>query len=313
MDYIERTLGEKVERKPWPSAGKLPLYFKGLYQIDYATIGVQECLLISPKGELGPISAIVKHIARIKEEWNGPIALELARITRQRRQSLLAEKIPFVVPAKQLFLPFMGALLQERFDSERTLANEQLQPSAQVLLFHFIYGNNAPLYINRLPERFGLSAMTVTRAAEQLTKAGLLNVHKDGVKKVLTCELTQKALYQKAHPMLINPVRKRFFIDNAELPNGSFLAGESALAQLTMLGAPSVAVYGLAKSEKFASQTTQLIDSDKQCQIELWRYNPTVLSGEQCADALSLALSLAQLQDERVEIAIEEILDKVWG
>ena len=313
MDYIERAFGEKVTRKPWQKVGKLPLYFKGLYQIDYATIGGQECLLISPQGELGPISTIIKHIARLKDEWNGPVVLEVAHITRQRRQSLLAEKIPFVVPDKQLFLPFMGALLQERFDSERTVANEQLQPSAQVLLFHFIYGKNAPMYINRLPEMFGLSAMTVTRAAEQLTEAGLLNVHKDGVKKVLTCELTQKALYQKARPMLINPVRRRFFIDNAELPNGYFLAGESALAQLTMLDTPSVAVYGLAKAEKFASQTTQMIDSEKQCQIELWRYNPTVLNGEQCADALSLALSLAQLQDERVEIAIEEILEKVWG
>ncbi len=63
----------------------------------------------------------------------------------------------------------------------------------------------------------------------------------------------------------------------------------------------------------FTSQTMQLIDNEKQCQIELWRYNPTIISGEHCADAISLALSLAQLQDERVEMAVEEILEKVWG
>jgi hypothetical protein len=313
LDYIEETLSEKVTRGPWADISKFPLYIKGLYSIDQATIGTQKCLLIMPHGELATISAVKKHLARLKDEWNGPIALELPRLTRQRRQTLLSEKIPFVVPGKQLFLPFMGAMLQERFDSETILAAEKLQPSAQMLLFCFIYGKNQPLYLSRISEKFGFSAMTVTRATAQLTATGFLAVHKDGVQKVLTSELAPKELYEKMQPLLFDPVRKRFYINSDELPGGYFVAGESALSQKSMLGEPNVDVYGTAKAEKFASQTTQLIDSDKQCQIEVWRYDPTVLSGEKCADALSLALSLRSVRDDRVEITIDEMLEGVWG
>ncbi|MDR1409523.1 MAG: hypothetical protein LBJ12_04500 [Oscillospiraceae bacterium] len=313
MDYIEEILGEKVTRKPWMDISKFPLYIKGLYNIDHATIGKQACLLLMPQSDLGAISAVKKHLSRLKDEWLGPMALELPRLTRQRRQTLLAEKIPFVVPGKQLFLPFMGAVLQEKFDSETLPAAEKLQPSAQMLLFYFIYGKNRPLYLSRISEKFGFSAMTVTRATAQLTTTGFLSVHKDGVQKVLTSELTSQELYEKAKPLLFDPVRKRFYINSDELPNGYFIAGESALSLKSMLGEPNVDVFGTAKAEKFATQTTQLIDSDKQCQVGVWRYDPTVLSGEKCADALSLALSLRSIHDERVEITIDEMLEGVWG
>jgi hypothetical protein len=313
LDYIEETLGEKVIRKPWLDINKFPLYIKGLYRIEQATIGTQECLILLPQSELSTISAIKKHLSRLKDEWNGPMALELPRLTRQRRQTLLSEKIPFVVPGKQLFLPFMGAMLQEKFDSETVSAAEKLQPSAQMLLFCFIYGKNQPLYLSRISEKLGFSAMTVTRATLQLTATGFLSAHKDGVQKVLTSELTPQELYEKTQPRLFDPVRKRFYINSAELPNGYFVAGESALSLKSMLGEPTVAVYGTTKEEKIATQTTQLLDSDKQCQVEVWRYDPTVLSGEKCADVLSLALSLRSIRDDRVEITIDEMLEEVWG
>jgi hypothetical protein len=312
MDYIEEALGEKVTRQPWPLPDRMPLYFKGLYHIDCATIGGQECLILSPNEELGTVTAVKKHFRRLNEEWSGPVALELPRLTRQRKQTFIAEKIPFIVPGKQLFLPFWGALLQERYDSERASAADKLQPSAQMLLFCFIYGKNRPLYLSRIPEKFGFSAMTVSRACAQLLETGLFAARKDGARKVLTSELSPKELFEKARPFLFDPVRKRFYINNAELPGGFFTAGESALSQKSMLGEPSVPVYGTVKTTKFASRSEKLLDSEKQCQMELWRYDPTILSGESSADALSLVLSLACLQDERVEMSAEEMLEGVW-
>jgi len=48
-----------------------------------------------------------------------------------------------------------------------------------MLLFYFIYSNNAPLYLSKIPAKFSFSAMTVSRAANQLVEAGLLNTHKE--------------------------------------------------------------------------------------------------------------------------------------
>jgi len=163
------------------------------------------------------------------------------------------------------------------------------------------------------PAKFNFSAMTVSRAANQLTQTGLLEDYKDGVQRVLTSPLAPKDLYEKSKPFLLDPVRKRFYINKSELPVDFFISGESALAQKSMLSRPNVEVYGIAKVLKFASQTSQLIDNEKQCEVEVWRYDPTSLSGEGCADVLSLALSVAHLRDERVEITTNEMLEKVLG
>lgn len=312
MDYIEEVFGEKVTRQPWLPSDRLPMYFRGLYRIEYVAIGNLEALILLPQAGSYDVVAIKKHLKRLKDDWNGPIALELTQLSRQRKQTLIAENIPFIVPGKQLFLPFLGAFLQERHDSEDVSVVDRLQPSAQMLLFCFIYGKNKPLYLSQMPQKFDVSAMTVSRAAAQLAATGLIETYKDGAQKVLTAELSPKELFEKARVFLSTPVRKRLYIDITELPATLFLAGESALSQKSMLGEPDVPVYGTAKSLKFASQTARLLDSEKQCQVELWRYDPTRLSGESRADALSLALSLADVRDERVEMSIDEMLKEVW-
>ena len=45
----------------------------------------------------------------------------------------------------------------------------------------------------------------------------------------------------------------------------------------------------------------------------MWRYNPHLLSKEDKVDELSLALSLRDDADERVEAAVDEMLEKLWG
>ncbi|MCL2300850.1 MAG: MarR family transcriptional regulator [Firmicutes bacterium] len=312
MDYIEETLGEKVIRHLWDAGKSLPPFLVDAYDFFDAAIGAQNCLIIVPRKELCAVPALKKQIAHMQQACDVPVVLELAALSRQRRQTLVAEKVPFVVPGKQLFLPFMGAMLQEKFDSEAPQV-ETLQPSAQMLLFWFIYQKCVPLYVSRLPEKFGFTAMSISRAAAQLINTGLLDVHKDGVQKVLTSQLPAKELFEKARPFLFDPVRRRFYIDKADVQESYFSSGESTLAEQSMLNPPNVEVYGMAKTIKPASATLQLIDGGKQCELEIWRYDPTILSGKHRADPLSLAMSLSRVRDERVEMSIDEMLKGVWG
>ena len=59
--------------------------------------------------------------------------------------------------------------------------------------------------------------------------------------------------------------------------------------------------------------TNNLLDSENQMAVEMWRYNPHLLSKEDKVDELSLALSLRDDADERVEAAVDEMLEKLWG
>ena len=312
MDYIEKTLGEPVTRQSWQGISKMPLYLHGTYSFTQATIGTQKCLMIAPNDELGTISAIKGNIKRIQSEWDYPVVLELKNLSRQRKETLIREKIPFVVHEKQLYMPFMGVALQEKSDAVKKLDVEKLSPSAQVLLFLFIYEKNEPLYLSAVPNRLGFKPMRATRAAAQLVEVGLLDTHKDGVQKVLTSTSTPKELFEKAKPFLFNPVRRKIYVIKNDMQNGYFLAGESALAEKSMLNPPRLNVFGTAKVPKHLNEM-QLVDSDLQCELELWRYNPTKLSGDNCVDTLSLFLSLGNLLDDpRVEMCIEEMLDKLW-
>ena len=46
--------------------------------------------------------------------------------------------------------------------------------------------------------------------------------------------------------------------------------------------------------------------------IELWKYDPVLLSRDGMVDPLSLVMSFDDNEDERMSEAIEELLDTLW-
>lgn len=313
MDYITKTLGIPVVRSAWTQQGSLPYFLTEKYGFEQANIGSVPCLIIHPTGELDTINAIKKHVVRIHEASKLQIVFELAAISRQRRSSFIEAKLPFVVPDKQLYLPFLGAQLTERCDTESVLMmTEKLQPSAQMLLFAFILNGNNPMQMAPLAERFGFSAMTITRAAKQLVEMGFVSkTNSGGAQKVIRSEFDPKTLYQKTKPYLINPVRKTVFINKDEVGTDMFCAGVSALSQMSMLNPPTIETWGTVGS-KVEGQMPKLMDSEKQCGLQLWRYDPRRISQTEASDPLSMAASFMGDTDERIEQCIEEILKKVW-
>lgn len=136
MDYITKTLGVPVIRAEWKQQASLPLFLNDRYTFEQADVGGVACLIVHPVGELDTINTLKKHVARLHAASGRQVVFELTAISRQRRNSFIDAKLAFVVPEKQVYLPFLGALLTERCDSEGLMTGaEKLQPSAQMLLF----------------------------------------------------------------------------------------------------------------------------------------------------------------------------------
>ena len=57
--------------------------------------------------------------------------------------------------------------------------------------------------------------------------------------------------------------------------------------------------------------TNSLQNSQAQVAVEMWRYNPRKMSMRNVVDELSLALALREDADERVEEAVEEMLNEL--
>lgn len=311
MKYITETLGIAVKCEPWNDFDTLPLFIPDCYEFRKAQLDKVQCLFVKPKSELPAIPALKKHFEIIGERAKMPRVAILNCINARQRKALINAQIPFIVENNHLYLPFMGIALSERFNKPKPIS-ETLMPSAQMLLFHFMYQGGDKLYTNGMAEMLNISKMQVTRAVEQLSALDIVTAHKDGVRIFIEGKETGETLFEKAKPHLLNPVRKRIYIDADELPKGLLLAGETALAEYSMLAGPNMPVCAYFGKVSDLEGTDAPVDS-KQVEVEIWQYNPILLSvRDGVADPLSVVTSLLGVDDPRVEMAVEDALDMVW-
>ena len=86
------------------------------------------------------------------------------------------------------------------------------------------------------------------------------------------------------------------------------------LFELTMLGGSETETFAFFGKASDLAGTDTLVDSALQAEVEIWRYNPTLLSKHPgVVDTLSLAASLSADDDARVEQAIDGLLSSLWG
>jgi len=312
MDYIANTLGIEVKGETWDGVAGLPYYLNDRYQFTKMTLDGVLCLFMKPKGEPDTLSNIKKHMANVQKSTPLPIVLELESMAARRRKSLIESRIPFAAPQCHIYLPFMGIALQERF-APVSEVTKTLMPAAQLLLFYYLYKGASKLYTGEAAEMIGLSAMQTSRAIKQLTALGLVSAQKDGVRVVISAEENGAALFEKAKPHLLNPVRKKVYVDRTALPTRLPLSSYSALSELTMLGGSQTLSFAYYGKVSDITGTPALVDSDTQAEIEIWHYNPGLLSDNPTVvDALSLAASLSSDDDPRVEQSVNELLTNIW-
>ena len=202
--------------------------------------------------------------------------------------------------------------LQERCSAEKK-TREEILPSAQMLLLHFIYGGAQELSTSQAAKDLELTPTSISRASRQLEEMGLLHIRKVGVQRIMQSEDSPKTLFQKAGDKLLNPIKRTVYIPKELVGTELLESGYSALAEYSMLNTPNVRCYAAERISQWKDvMTNSLQNSQVQVAVEMWRYNPRKLSTRNIVDELSLALALIEDADERVEEAVEEMLNELW-
>jgi hypothetical protein len=121
--------------------------------------------------------------------------------------------------------------------------------------------------------------------------------------------------------MMTSPVRKVINLDEAPRRTALYKSNTSALAQYSDIN-EEVRAYFAVDKKAFAAIKKEVTivdpnDVDSTICLELWKYNPGVLAGDDkernTVDRLSLFLSLRGSQDERIEKALEQMIgDMQW-
>ncbi len=303
--------GLPVKYEQWNKENSLPLYITGNYEFQTMIIDTQRCVLLTPKNELATLPALKKHIQKIQDTENLPVVFSLSTISSYRRKNMIENRIPFV-SEKQIFLPFIGTFLTA--ETEPTKMNGKFFFSTQQLFLLYIYKGAEELYVSDATEQLPYTAMTLSRAVKQLEACGLFDVTKSGTNKVIRAKYEKSNLFKRASQYLSSPIRTTGYIMKQNVTNDMVYAGETALSEKTMLNPTRTVTYAISAKEYDKKKLTdELIDPNEQVHLELWEYSPNRFAVDNFADSLSVALSLRDSHDERIQEAIEELLETEWN
>lgn len=313
LDYLNRALGVNAKICPWTEAKRFPLYLRSGKKYSLLEIDEVECVLIEVDENSFSLPAFRKQVVKLPFQPEH-IVLCFRHLDSRQRKALIEEKMPFIVPDSQIYLPFLGIVLQERMKSVKP-APKRLSATAQLILLHLIYEPVGCFYRKiDLAKKLEISAMNVTRAVQELTALELVTVEKAGRCDYVSAVGVGKPLYEKAQPYMIDPVQKRLYVRKRKEFDNSPLAGEYALATWSVLSEPTVECKAMSRKEYKLLEGVEEIDpawSNRQdyIQLELWKYDPKPLAVCHGVDVISLALSLQNNKDERVEQAVEEMME----
>lgn len=314
--HLVDTLGVIVNPVPWIGGKRLPFFLRDRYRFFEVQLLDIPCLLMVDRRDQEQSPATVgKHMDRVQARWDGQIVYVRDRVTAYNRKRLVERKLPFVVPGNQVYLPMKGIDFREHFKRLRT-GLRQFSPSTQALVMHVLYGKTTESVFSpaEMALSLGYSAMTMTRAFDELESAGLGEFYSLGRKRCLKFIEPARDIWTSSLPFLRSPVKRRVHVapPSTDLPGPR--AGLTALAHYSSLAAPGNVVVALngADWRVFARcfpRNGLPMREPGALDIEVWSYDPAPLSREGVVDPLSLYLSLMPGGDERIEAALEEVLE----
>ena len=315
--YLHDALGVSVKTTPWSGVGQLPPVLRERYRFAKAELlGLRALLVIDANPEEQSPATVRKHLDMLQSKQPAELIYVRARVTAYNRKRLIEQKVPFIVPGNQMYLPMVAIDLREHFRRIREEAPTFSQ-STQVVVLHAMLRDAGQVLIpSEMAPLLGYSAMTMTRAFDELETAKLAEVTVRGRERCLRFIGDRREIWEKAQPFLRNPVSKRLFIRRIHGAEGATHAGLTALAHYSMLAPPAYTTYALSREEwKTLRQQHKIIEVPVQdpdvSEIEVWWYSPARFAEHGMVDQLSLYLSLKADHDERTETALEEMMEKI--
>ena len=314
--YLHETLGITPKVRAWAGANKLPYFLQEAFEVRALKLLDRQMLLaIDQRVDRAGLANVRAQLDKLQQLAGMPVVYVTRTLASYERKRLIEQKVPFLVPGNQLYLPDLGIDLREYFRKPWVAAQTALSPAAQAMLIAVILRRpwRAEWQPAEVVGELGYTPMTLSRAVKELTAAGIATLRTEGRVRWLHTERTAAQTWEHARPMLRSPVKRRVWMlpPPKSRPRPLRLAGLSALARFSMLSEPQWPTYAVAQVEwKAATQAgfeTLPEPLPGACEWELWHYTPALVRDSDTVDPLSLTLSLQGNQDERVQLALDEL------
>lgn len=311
--YLNQALNISIDVHPWKNPDNFPFFLIDSYEFYKFSLFEQPCLLMVSKesAEITP-GLISKHYKQVQINCDGFIIYAQLGLSSYNRKRLVEHDIPFIIPGNQMYLPHLGIDLREHFRKLHSKKDKAFSPAAQaVVTYALVRQTNENLTSSQLAEKLGYTLMTINRVFAELKAAQIGEFFQEGRERCWTFS-NKRTLWKKVAPFLRNPVKKRIWLKNHQ---PKIVAGLTALSHFSLLAPPLLPVFATSITQwKTWKQlgVKELPSTDSaDVELEIWHYDPDLFAKDGIADPFSLYLSLQANQDERIESALEKLMEKI--
>ncbi|MFT4779697.1 MAG: hypothetical protein ACI923_002238, partial [Flavobacteriales bacterium] len=123
-------------------------------------------------------------------------------------------------------------------------------------------------------------------------------------------------LWENARSKMKTPIQKKIWVEEVPQSKHLIYSGISALSRYTNLSEDPKQTYAVNTDiYKQMKRDNMLIGENKrygQIELEIWKYDPEILKTGEKVDPISLYLSMMNNEDERVEQALEQMMNELW-
>lgn len=318
-NYIKAVTGAPAKLGPVRPAAlaALPVYLsrrfdiRELYVFDHTLV----IALVTAEDQFN-LTQLVKQRDTLADKLGRDVILVLPRIRSHERNRLILKQIPFIVPGRQMYLPMMLVDLREAYSAPARAKSDAISWVAQVILLrHLQFSDIEEQPLSQIALSLGYSAMAISQALDELVALKLCQRKRLGRTKFIQVEHTSQKLWARVEPLMRSPAKKSYYIQHVDSAlKRPLQAGMTALAAKTdlvdnMIPTLAMSVAEFRKASTAGLLSHSLLEDDAEMTVQAWAYAPQLLSSGPMVDELSLYLTLRDDPDERVQIALDKLVE----
>lgn len=314
-EYLEKILHKNIYEYSYGAKENLPLACKNAFELSVMQMGECEFILAAPIEDMN-LTELRKSRIQIERYTGYMCAFYLKRVNWYAVSKMIEEGIPFVWEGNQIYLPFLGILLQKNV--QRVPGScVRISFLAQKLLLTALYDNWQNVSAAKAAELLKVSRMSITRCYDEIEALGMPFLKRQNRSRRFYAIESRKEMWNVMLPFLRNPVIREFRLGKA--PEEAFrFSGTSALAEYSLLSSGACVTYAVTKDQIGEAGVKAIrevpYNEEPECIIQEVGYE--LPYGDNTAiDPLSvvLAISEEEVKDPRIEICINEMLEEyVW-
>lgn len=314
IDSLTKIYGNSIEERSYRFPVGTPNYISYGYHPVQLIWNKRPCLLVVPENKDINLMSLKKQIGMIQKISSLPVIVQLDRLSALQRTSLIESDIAFICGQGQIFIPFWGSYFEEKIINPKEPA-AKMTGNAQLVFLYLFYNS---VFESEMINQTQLSAIlhlpksTCSRAVQLLKGIGLIATESDGNANWISL-LPGKDIVSDAYSYMSSPIHKLIYVKSLPQNIDYKLSGIKALSDMSMLSNRRFDA-GYAVNRNAAKLIDSGIMIDKQTFrdfggeiVEVWKYDPFLLSSSEHVDDISLLLSLDSDTDERVQKELDAI------